>query len=475
MTVRPLNDESVTGSPESLVNVKSGASSPSATIETSSRRAVGVVRVSRTGEDAVSPTEQRERIASTCDRDELTLLEVFEELDVSGGAPLAQRPGLGRAVHMVEDGSADVVVVAYFDRLVRSLAVQAEVVDRVERAGGAILAVDVGQVTNGSAGQWLSGTMLGAVSEYHRRVTAERTKDAKRRAVADGRPPFPNVPPGLRQRADGRLEPHPTKARVIADAFQLRAAGATVMEVRKYLRKHGIERSYHGIQAMLRSRMYLGELRFGELVNPNAHPAIVDQAVWQKVQRMRSPRGRRPKSERLLARLGVLHCGTCGSRMVVGTTRQGRKLHDFYRCPPVGDCPRRVTISSDVVEQVVREAVYERTDAIREDASLEAEVTEAERRADVELEKLNAMIMAFSGLEDVAAAQEKLTAQRARADRAAEHAEQLRLALPPTRTAGARDLNDVELRNLIRALRTRATVSPGGRGASRISVEFLSE
>ena len=36
------------------------------------------------------------------------------------------------------------VVVAYFDRLVRSLAVQAEVVERVEQAGGAILAVDVG-------------------------------------------------------------------------------------------------------------------------------------------------------------------------------------------------------------------------------------------------------------------------------------------------------------------------------------------
>ena len=161
--------------------------------------------------------------------------------------------------------------------------------------------------------------------------------------------------------------------------------------------------------------------------------------------------------------------------MVVGTTRQGRKIHDFYRCPPVGDCPRRVTISSDVVEHVVREAVYERTNAIREDASLEAEVAEAERRADVELGKLNAMIEAFSGLEDVTAAQEKLTTQRERADREAEHAEQLRLVLPPTRTAGTRDLNDSELRNLIRALRTRATVSPGGRGAGRVSVEFLSE
>lgn len=68
------------------------------------------------------------------------------------------------------------VVVAYLDRLVRSLAVQAEVVGRVEAAGGAIMAVDVGALSHESAGSWLSGTMLGAVAEYARRVTAERTR-----------------------------------------------------------------------------------------------------------------------------------------------------------------------------------------------------------------------------------------------------------------------------------------------------------
>ena len=97
--------------------------------------------------------------------------------------PLEKRPGLRRAVEMVEAGEADVVVVAYFDRLVRSLAVQAEVVERVERAGGAILAVDVGEVRPTRPPGGLSATMLGPVAEYHRRITAERTaarSDARR-------------------------------------------------------------------------------------------------------------------------------------------------------------------------------------------------------------------------------------------------------------------------------------------------------
>lgn len=82
-------------------------------------------------------------------------------MDVSGGTPLEQRAGLRQAVEAVEAGSADVIVAAYFDRLVRSLAVQGEVVTRVEAAGGSVLAVDGGRSqtaapANGSPGRRLA-------------------------------------------------------------------------------------------------------------------------------------------------------------------------------------------------------------------------------------------------------------------------------------------------------------------------------
>src|SRR5215211_7166532 len=263
----PRREDNVTSSPVSDSSVKSGAGSPSVTTAPPKRRAVGVVRVSRVGardgERFVSPSEQAERIRSACERDGLELIQTFEELDVSGGTPLVRRHGLRQAVELVERGEADVIVAAYFDRLVRSLRVQDELVSRVEQAKGQVLAVDVGHVTNGSAGQWLSGTMLGAVAEYARRVTAERTQDAKRRAVERGVPPFPNVPPGYRRTEDGTLEPHPKEARAVSEAFGRRAEGATVMEVREFLRSRGIERSFHGVQALLGSRVVLGELRFG--------------------------------------------------------------------------------------------------------------------------------------------------------------------------------------------------------------------
>ena len=473
----------MTISPESAVSVKSGAAHPSSTGKRSSvRRAVGVVRVSRVGgrdgEQFVSPSEQAERIATACERDGLQLLETIEELDVSGGAPLARRHGLRRAVELVEAGEADVVVVAYLDRLVRSLTVQAEVVNRVEQAGGAILAVDVGALSSASAGQWLSGTMLGAVAEYARRVTAERTQDAKRRAVARGVPPFPNVPPGYRRREDGSLEPHPEQAAVVADAFRLRASGATVQEVRDHLRNHGVERSFHGVQALLGSRIVLGELRFGESVNLGSHTAIVEPHVWHAVQRMRVSRGRRAKSERLLARLGVLRCATCGGRMVIGSTDQNGKRHYFYRCSPIGDCPRRVTISADLAEGVVVDAVREALEGMRGTATVADGAAEAEQGLERAEQELAAAVRAFTGLEDVDAARDRLLELREARDDARDRLAELQAATAPAVTVTASGDWDLltldEQRALIRAIVSEARVAPG-RGRDRITVKLRGE
>jgi site-specific DNA recombinase len=456
--------------------VKSGAGSPSRTKQTTSRkRAVGVVRVSRvgdrSGEQFVSPSEQADRIRSACVRDGLKLIETLEELDVSGGAALERRPGLKRAVEMVEAGEADVVVVAFFDRLVRSLAVQAEVVSRVEAAGGAILAVDVGAVTHASSAQWLSASMLGAVAEYARRATAERTQDAKRRAVDRGVPPFPNVPPGYDRLADGSIKPG-KQACAIRAAFKARARGATVMEVRDLLRQRGVERSFHGTTSLLASRIYLGELRFGELVNLDSHKPIVDAETFAAVQRMKSPRGRRAKSDKLLARLGVLRCATCGTPMVVGTTRQQGKPYSFYRCPPVGDCPRRVTVSCDLAEHVIVDAVKTILEGARGTASIGRAAQDAERDLSAAEQELNAAVEAFSGLDDVPAARTRLLELREARDNARDRLADLQAAEAPAITVTADDwdiLTAAEQRALIRAVLDRAEVAPG-RGADRIKV-----
>lgn len=188
------------------------------------------------------------------ERDGLRLVAVHEELDVSGGKPLAQRPGLSAAVEAIETGRAEVVAAAYFDRLFRSLSTQGEVVERVERADGQVLAIDIGRVTGENASQWLSGTMMGAVSEYFRRSARERTARGQAQAVARGATPWARVPLGY-TRDNGVLSPDPETAPLVQRAFQMRAERVPISRIRAMLKSHGVERSFRGMQVMLASRI----------------------------------------------------------------------------------------------------------------------------------------------------------------------------------------------------------------------------
>ena len=88
-------------------------------------RDVVVVRVSEQGdrdeENFPSPKAQLAKAKSWSKGQGNRVVDAFEEIDVSGKLPLARRPGLLKAIEMVEAGQADHIVVAYVDRLVRSL------------------------------------------------------------------------------------------------------------------------------------------------------------------------------------------------------------------------------------------------------------------------------------------------------------------------------------------------------------------
>jgi site-specific DNA recombinase len=442
-----------------------------------------MVRVSHVGgrSGEFSPEYQEKRIRDECQREGFRLVEVVRELDVSGGTPLERRHGLRGAVELVEAGRAEVIVCAYFDRLVRSLDVQGEVVKRLEQAGGEIIAVDVGRLTNGTAAKRLSSNMIGAVAEYHRGVTAERTVDAKVRAVANGVAPFPNIPHGYRrgEGEDKRTELDPETFPIVAEGFRLRAKGATIREVREHLRAHGIVLSYHGVQALLGSRFYLGELHFGSLVNLEAHPALIDAATWKRAQNQHVPRGRRPKSERLLARQGVLRCATCGARMVIGSTDQRGKRYAMYRCPPISDCPQRVTISADLAEQVVEDEVRRLLQGMRGKATAKSGAAEAAReyeRLQAKLESATRVALG-AGIEGEAATIERLAELKQGRDDALERLEELQdidaAAFVVDADADWSLLTLEERRALIRAVVARALVKPG-RGPGRISIEARS-
>jgi DNA invertase Pin-like site-specific DNA recombinase len=454
-------------------------------------RDVVVVRVSHQGDREDdhfhSPEVQADAAKRYAkQRRERIIAPPFREIDVSGKLPLARRPGLLAAIELVEAGKADHILVAYFDRLVRSLKVQLEVIERVEKAGGEIFALDHGKLTNGTAATRLSTNMLGAVFQYFAEITGEKVTAGQARAVAHGIYPNPRCPPGLRKRPDGVLEPDPKLAPVIVEAYKRRDRGATLREVQALLAEHGVERAIGGVNKILSSRLYLGEIHFGELHNLKAHkPVIKDRDLFERVQRRRAPRGRQAKSERLLARLGVLRCGGCGSLMVMNS------WSGSYRCGNMSarGCPRKAGIKAHQAEQIVMDRVREHLADARGRASHEQRIREADERIERAQAALDAAIRAFTGLEGEGAAVERLTELRQTRDRALDERADLgpegpRKIVAPADIEKLRDpAKRLEAwRRLIAATVVRATVEPAttadGRrpragDPGRVTVEFV--
>jgi DNA invertase Pin-like site-specific DNA recombinase len=434
-----------------------------------------------------SPEEQRQRIISAAHYQELEILQTFEEIDVSGRRPLARRKGLSAAVEGIEAGRAKVLIVAYFDRLMRDIDVKREVVRRVEAAGGTVFAVDFGAVSHVTAMQRLTSDMLAIHAEYISRSTGERLGGIQAAAIQEGLP-IGTIPPGYRQDPETfRLVKHEEEAGVMHEAFEMRAAGTSWRAIQKYMAERGIVRSTNSVRKLLHSRTYLGELFHGKHSNPDSHEPIIDKATFDRVQRERGEAfkpvpGR--KSPLLLAGLRILKCGTCGKSLAAAAqVRPGDKRYATYRCNPNLVCSRRVNIDAQIADAAVSNYVRSLLADESETRGSGQELVYARAEADTAQANYSRAQRNLALSSDEAETQRILAELKELRDQAGERVarlEQAARAIGDAVTLNAHaqwdDLTLDEQRALVRAVLVRVEVAPGGvvngrrlpRGESRL-------
>jgi site-specific DNA recombinase len=455
------------------------------------KRAIALVRVSQRDKDALSPEVQRRAIVKlAAEHDDWTLrpADILDEnvddngkvRNVSASWELKDRPKLRHAVEEVEAKRARVIVAERFDRMFRNELLRRMVVKRIEDAGGELWSATAGEMTKQSAEGRLAHNVNGDVSEYTRDTAIERSWDAVEVAIEEGRYTGPVAPLGYRHGDGGRLQPDPKTRRTIVAAFSLRADGKTVREVRDYLAKRGIKRTASGVRQMLSSKVYVGEIHAGRHTpNLKAHEPIIDRDVFNRVQKMVVLAGRNAKSERLLARQGLLRCESCGGRM--SASSRGSVGYPFYRCAN-DECGAKLTISADVAERAVIEAVEEAGSARKGHAHAKQRANRAKLQAKAadEAYRKAQRILADSG--DEAEAIAILAEKRAARDAARERAKTLADSVAPAVTVDVakifRDGTLDEKRAVLRSRVGRVTVAPaapGRRGAARLTIELLGE
>ena len=191
-----------------------------------------------TDDQTLSVEAQRERLAVWCAERRVTLLAMYEDVGVSGGAALDKRPGLMLALDALTPGMALVAVKR--DRLARDTMHVAMIERLAERAGAKVLTCDGAGEGDSPEAQMLRGIM-DVFAQYERAVIRARTTTAL--AVKRGRAEriSGRLPYGMRLAADGlHLEADAAEQAVIRIARDLHTAGLSSRAIAARLAEQGL-------------------------------------------------------------------------------------------------------------------------------------------------------------------------------------------------------------------------------------------
>lgn len=432
-------------------------------------RLAGYLRVSHVGgrEHLRSPQEQRTEIEAWAVAQGHVIDFLPAELDAKGSD--AERPIFRQAVEGVKAGRYSGVVVAYLSRAGRDLRLMLNLWDEVEAVGGAVYSARENIDGSTPSGR-LHRNLLASIAQHELEDRSAGFERAAKAAVERGIWQRRQTPRGYsRDPKTRRLAPN-AQAGEVRQAAQDFLAGRRVVEIAGKLRM-----TPGGVRAMLRNRVYLGELKVRSYVNPDAHPAILDAETFAAVQERlgNAPRPGRNVSREKALLAGLARCVSCGHVMTRSGTKPSGTYTYNYMCPTHhsgGRCPGPAGISCRRLDAHVTEIALVELDRLstttKEGRDLDGERRElaaakAERSA-----YLEAVEAAGIGASDAAAGMRKRQERVERVERDLE-AKLARVPRLPTVEAGSEiwpELSESERNDLLRHLFAAVLVRPAGAG-----------
>jgi site-specific DNA recombinase len=367
-------------------------STPARVLRTGSNR--NSTRSTRSGRPAPPLSPARSTRVGYC------LMTRYDDGGLSGGS--LERPALQRLLDdMSRTGRIDQIVVYKIDRLTRSLADFAKIVDILDKAEASFVSVTQSFNTATSMGR-LTLNMLLSFAQFEREVTAERIRDKIAASKKKGLWMGGNLPLGYDPPRDGTrmLAVNEDEARIVRSIFRRYLDLGSVHDLAHVLEAEGVRskarQGKDGIAAggkpfsrgalfyLLRNPVYLGLIRHKGVLHEGLHSAIVDRSLFDAVQekltastrregsRKGGPRSRSLLTGRIFDATGermspTFAIGARGRRYryyVSGSLQQGRKSGGR------GDSVLR-RVPADYLEQVLVDRL-QHLDGIDAEAPLDA-------------------------------------------------------------------------------------------------------
>ena len=220
----------------------------------------------------------------------------YDDGGLSGGT--MERPALQRLLADINQGLVDVVVVYKVDRLTRSLADFAKMVEVFDARGVSFVAVTQQFNTTTSMGRLTLNVLL-SFAQFEREVTGERIRDKIAASKQKGMWMGGLVPLGYDVH-ERRLVANQSEAETVREIFgrygelgsvrllmeDLNRRGIrSKVRVAKNGRKSGGNSFFRGaLYQLLSNPVYVGEVRHKGISHLGLHRPIVDRELWEKTQ-----------------------------------------------------------------------------------------------------------------------------------------------------------------------------------------------
>ena len=220
----------------------------------------------------------------------------YDDGGFSGGS--LERPALQQLLDAVRMNKLDIIVVYKVDRLTRSLADFAKLVELFDAQGVSFVSVTQSFNTTTSMGRLTLNVLL-SFAQFEREVTGERIRDkiaaSKKKGIWVGGV----VPLGYRVE-DRKLVVDEAEAATVRSIFERYLALGSMLALLAELRERNIRTRRRTLSSgrviggvfftkgplahLLKNRMYLGELNHHGQSYPGDHAPIVDRETFEAVQ-----------------------------------------------------------------------------------------------------------------------------------------------------------------------------------------------
>ena len=307
------------------------------------------------------------------------ITQPYDDPAFSGGN--LERPALKQLLKDIEARKVDVVVVYKIDRLTRSLADFAKLVEAFDARSISFVAVTQQFNTTTSMGRLTLNVLL-SFAQFERELSSERVRDKVAASRRKGKWTGGTVPLGYDAR-DKKLVINPTEAETVRMIFrrytELQSFGRLVADLDKRgivtkrrntkVKKFngGIPFTYGPLAHFLKNRIYIGETGHGGKWYPGEHKAIIDRKTFDKVQELLASGTSKRKIKR--SESGALLMGKLfddrGNAMSPSFSSKNGARYRFYvssailrgRTTEAGSVAR---ISATNIEQTLTNALRER-------------------------------------------------------------------------------------------------------------------